>query len=345
MACLGGGTLSTHAPADAGHGTALSRVGPVLLVFAVLLLALAPAWLGAYWMRVLSTVFMVAVVAQGLNLMSGYTGYPAFGNVVFFGVGGYTCAVLMVKTGLPFAPAMLAGTLCCTLLALALGPPLLRLKGHYFAIATLGLNEAMKEVVTNLPPLTGGGMGLSLPLPPGGPAANAVRFYYLFFTLLALATLLTWAFGRSRLGLGCQAIRDNEEKAVFSGLQTTRYKTIAWALSAAMTGAAGAIQAWWLTYIDPPSMFDMALAVKAFAILLLGGAGTVLGPVLGAFVVELLANLTWSRLLNWHLGATGLIIMAVILLFPDGFTAALRAQGWIGHRLTRWGVRRRATGD
>ena len=116
-------------------------------------------------------------------------------------------------------------------------------------------------------------------------------------------------------------------------------------LSAAITGAAGAIQAWWLTYIDPPSMFDLALAVKAFAILLLGGAGTVLGPVAGAFFVELLANLTWSRLLNWHLGATGLIIMAVILLFPDGFNAALRPQGWIGYRLARWGARRHTRGE
>ena len=115
-------------------------------------------------------------------------------------------------------------------------------------------------------------------------------------------------------------------------------------LSATMTGAVGAIQAWWLTYIDPPGMFDMALAVKAFVILLLGGAGTVLGPVAGAFVVELLANLTWSKLLNWHLGAMGLIIIGIILLFPDGFGAALRPQGWIGYRWASWVRRGKRTG-
>jgi branched-chain amino acid transport system permease protein len=99
--------------------------------------------------------------------------------------------------------------------------------------------------------------------------------------------------------------------------------------------AVGAIQAWWLTYIDPPSMFDLGLSIKAFVILLLGGAGTVCGPVLGAFVVELLANLTWSKLLNWHLGAMGPQIMGIILVFPDGFGAALRRGGWLARRRPR----------
>jgi branched-chain amino acid transport system permease protein len=314
---------------------------PVLCALVVILLATGPMWLNAYWLRVLSTIFTMAVVAQGINLMAGYTGYPAFGNIVFYGVGGYATAVFMVHLGWAFVWAGVAGTLLAALLALVVGPPLLRLKGHYFAIATLGLNEAMKEVVTNTTSLTGGAVGLSLPLPAGGPAYNAARFYYLLLGAMLLATWVAWEFDRRRLGLGCRAIRDNEAKAEASGLHTTRYKTAAWMISASMTGAVGAVQAWWLTYIDPPSMFDMGLAVKAFVILLLGGAGTVLGPVGGAFVVELLANLTWSKLLNWHLGAMGLIIIAVILLFPDGFSAALKPQGWIGHRWALWLGRRR----
>lgn len=317
-------------------GAPSGRAYVLLLALAILLLTVAPVWLNAYWLRVLSTVFMVAVVTQGINLMAGYTGYAALGNVVYFGVGGYTCAILMVKAGWPFWVSLPAGTAVCALLALLVGPPLLRLKGHYFAIATLGLNEAMKELVTNATQFTGGAMGLSLPLPPGGPAANAARFYYLLLAAMLLATWVTWEFSRRRLGLGCQAIRDNEAKAEASGLYTTRYKTAAWMLSASLTGAVGGIQAWWITYIDPPAMFDMGLAVKAFAIMLLGGAGTVLGPVAGAFFVELMANLTWSRLLNWHLGAMGLIIIAAILLFPEGFQAALRPRGWIGHHLGVW---------
>lgn len=324
-----------HAFAEENPVRPLRRVQWLLLALALVILALAPAWINAYWMRVLSTVFLVAVVAQGVNLMAGYTGYAAFGNVVFFGVGGYAAAILMVKAGWTFGAAATAGTLLCTVLALVVGPPLLRLKGHYFAIATLGLNEAMKEVAANATPLTGGGLGLSLPLPPGGPAENAARFYYLLLVAMLLATWLTWEFSRRQIGLGCQAIRDNEAKAEASGLHTTRYKTVAWMLSATMTGAVGAIQAWWITYIDPPAMFDMGLAVKAFVIMLLGGAGTVLGPIAGAFFIELMANLTWSRLLNWHLGSMGLIIIAAILLFPEGFQAALRPQGWIGYHAAR----------
>lgn len=295
----------------------------LLLALAVLLLLAAPAWVGAYWMRVLSTIFMYAVIAQGMNVMAGYTGYPAFGNVVFFGVGGYTTAVLMVKLNAPFAAAAIAGTLFCPLLVLLLGAPLLRLKGHYFAIATLGLNEAVREIVINLPGLTGGGIGLSLPLPAGDAGTNAVRFYYLFFGAMAVSTWAVWEFSRRRLGMGCCAIRDNETKAEASGLHTMRHKTLAWMLSATLTGLVGAINAYWMTYIDPPSVFDMAIAVKAFVIFLLGGAATVLGPVGGAFLVELLATLTWSKLLNWHLGAMGVLIMLAVLLCPDGLRQAL----------------------
>ena len=295
-----------------------SRLALVLVLAALLA---APVLLNIYWLRVLSNVFMFAVLAQGINIMAGHTGYPAFGNVVFFGVGGYTAAIAMVKLKLSFALALLAGTLVCPLLVLAIGLPILRLKGHYFAIATLGLNEALREVTANARSLTGGGMGLSLPLPPGEPAAAAHFFYYLLLALMLGATWLTWEFSRRRLGIGCAAIRDNETKAEASGLRTLRYKTAAWILSAAMTGAVGATNAYWLTYIDPPGVFDMAIAVKSFVIFLLGGPGTVLGPLFAALGVELLATFTWAKLLNWHLGAMGLLIMLVVLAFPRGLRA------------------------
>ncbi len=313
-----------------GRVTALA-----LLAFALALLAAGPWFLGGYWIRIAANIFMYVALAQGINLMAGYTGYPAFGNVVFFGLGGYTTAVLMGKLGAPFAATMLASVLLCALLVLLIGPPLLRLKGHYFAIATLGLNEAVKEIVSNTTRLTGGGMGISLPLPPGGPAASAMNFYYLFLGTALFATWVTWQFSRRRLGIACQAIRDNEVKAEACGLYTTRYKTTVWMISAAITGAAGSINAYWMTYIDPPAVFDMAIAVKSFVIFLLGGAGTVLGPVGGAFFVELLATYTWSKLLNWHLGAMGLIIMLAVALFPNGLLEAARRLPSLGTALAR----------
>ena len=296
----------------------------LLILVSVVLLAAAPAFLGPYWLRILTNICMYAVLAQGINIMAGYTGYPAFGNVVFFGLGAYTTATVMVKLQWPFAAGVLATVCFCPLLVLAFGPPLLRLKGHYFAIATLGFNEAVKEIVSNSTDLTGGGMGLSLPIPPWGPVASTATFYYLFLGAMILGTWATWEFSRRRIGIACCAIRDNEEKAAALGLHTTRYKTTAWMISAAMTGLVGSINAYWMTYIDPPTVFDMAIAVKAFVIFLLGGAGTVLGPVAGAIFIELFSTFTWSYLLNWHLGAMGLIIMLVILLMPSGFSAAVR---------------------
>jgi branched-chain amino acid transport system permease protein len=326
------GTVWLRGP---GRQAGRAIVAVLALTAAAFLLA-APAFLGPFWLRILASVFMYAVLAQGMNIMAGFTGYPAFGNVVFFGLSGYTTAILMVKLKLPFAVAILGGVALCPLVVLAIGPPLLRLKGHYFAIATLGFNEAVREVVSNVSDVTGGGMGLSLPVPPWGPAANAAIFYYLFLAVMVLATLAVREFSRRRLGIACRAIRDNEEKAEAVGLYTTRYKTTAWMLSATMTGAVGGINAYWMTYIDPPTVFDMAISVKSFVIFLLGGAGTVLGPVAGAFFIELLATFTWSKLLNWHSGAMGAIIILVVLFAPNGFREALRRMPVLG---SSWAAR------
>jgi len=295
----------------------------VLLCAAGLLLAAAPFMLGIYWLHVATVVLQLAVLAQGINLIAGYTGYPAFGNVVFYGVAAYaTGAAMQPGLDLPFPLAMLCGILLCTLLALLVGPALLRLQGHTFAIATLALNQAVREFVANTDAL-GGGAGMSLPLTPWAPATNARAFYWLFLAACVAATLLVWQFARSRLGLACRALRDNEPKARAMGLAVDRYKLIAWTLTATITGVAGSIDAWWITFIDPSSMFDLGTAVEAFIAFLLGGPATVLGPVLGAGVMQVIATTTWSQLLTWHTGVMGLVIMAVVTLFPRGPSAAL----------------------
>jgi len=296
---------------------------PMLLALATAALFVAPALLNTYWLRVLSGICMFAVLAQGINIIAGYTGYPAFGNVIFFGLGGYITAIGMVKLGLTFAAAALLATVLAPIIVLPIAPLLLRLKGHYFAIATLGLNEAAREIVSNTRPLTGGAIGMTLPLPPGDPGANAILFYYLFLGLMLTGVLITWQLDRCQLGLACRAIRDNETKAEAMGIRTLRCKTVAWMISATLTAAAGAINAYWVSYIDPPAVFDMSIAVKSFVIFLLGGGATVLGPVAGAFIVETLATLTWSHFLNWHLGAMGVLIMMIVLALPEGLPGLL----------------------
>ena len=296
----------------------------VLVSAAAILLLLGPHFLNLYWLRILSNIFMFATLAQAINIITGYTGYPAFGNVVFFGLGGYTTAIVMVRYEGPLVVGLLSAVIVCMLFAAVFGRPLLRLRGHYFAIATLGLNEATRAIVNNLTDLTGGGMGLSLPLPPGVVSYNSAFFYYLLFGVMILSILVTYLLSVSRMGYACRAIRDNEVKAEAMGIHTTRYKVLAWTISAALTGLVGGINAYWLSYIEPSAVFDMTIAVKSFVMYLIGGPGTVLGPIFGAFFIEFVGTFTWSNLLNYHIGIMGAIIVMVVVLMPDGFAAFVR---------------------
>jgi branched-chain amino acid transport system permease protein len=317
--------------AAGGRRRAISWVGAGAALAAALLCA--PFVLGFYSLRILSSIYMYATLATAINIIAGYAGYAAFGNVVFFGLGAYTTAILMVSLKLPFGVALCAGAAAATGFALVLGPPLLRLKGHYFAIATLGLNEATRALFENWGDTAGGGKGLSLPLRPGDVTANARFFYFLLFGLMALSTLLAYALSRSRFGYACRAIRLDEEAAASSGINTAYYKTIAWAVSAGLTGAVGCIYAYWFSYIDPSSVFDMDISVKSFVIFLLGGPATVLGPVLAAFGFELISTLVWSHLLNFHLGVFGALIVMTVILMPRGLVPFL--DRWWGRAAAR----------
>jgi branched-chain amino acid transport system permease protein len=314
-------------PVEGWHGNAL-RVALISLILVVVLLALvlAPLHLNFYWLRILSTAFMFATLAQAVNLIAGFTGYPAFGNVVFFGLGAYSAAIVMAKTGGGFVVGLVVAVAISLATVLLVGPLLLRLRGHYFAIATVGLNELVKALASNLTPLTGGGMGLSVPLPSWSPAESARVFYYLLLAATVGSIVIAFWFKVSRLGHACRAIRDDEVKAEAMGLRTTTIKTAAWAVSAMLTGLVGAIYAYWFSYVEPPAVFDMLIAIKFFVIFLLGGAGTVLGPILAAFFVEYISTVLWSNLLNYHLGALGLGIVLIALYMPHGLMRFLRER-------------------
>jgi branched-chain amino acid transport system permease protein len=286
---------------DRSGSTLLSVIGSAILL---VMLACLPMLLNLYWMRVLTNLFMFAVLAQSINVIAGFVGYPAFGNVVFFGLGAYGMGVMVTQWQASAIAGLLVGLLLCGVTVLLIGPPLLRLRGHYFAIATLGLNEAVKAVVANLTDLTGGGKGLSLPLPEGSVDETARLFYWLFLLLGVLSILVALLLRSSRF-----------------------------LISAVLAGSAGALYADWLGYIDPPSVFDLTLAVKSFVMFLLGGAGTIFGPAIGAAMVELVATMTWSHLLQYHLGMLGIIIMTVAVIMPNGIQAFARDRAETIHRL------------
>lgn len=296
---------------------------PILLIVFLLILVQIPSLVSPYWVRIFAMAFMFAILGQAINLIAGFTGYPAFGNVVFFGLGSYAVAIMLVRSEAGFVAALAVAAAVCSVTALLVGPFILRLKGHYFAIATVGLNEAVRAVVDNLAPLTGGGMGMTLPLPPGSPAEVGRFFYMMLLSVMVCSVAIAHWFKKSRFGHACRAIRDDEVKAAAMGIPTTLVKTVAWAASAALTGLAGGIYAYWFSYIDPASVFDMLIGTKAFMIFLIGGAGTVLGAVFAAFAIELASTFVWVHLLNFHLGALGVGVMLTALFCPKGIFPAL----------------------
>jgi branched-chain amino acid transport system permease protein len=307
-----------------------AAIGCVLMAILLVL----PPFLSLYWLRLLTSVLMLAVIAQGMNAMAGFVGYPAFGNVVFFGIGAYGTA-MAITAGFGMGPALLMGAIPAGALALGVGPLLLRLRGHYFAIATLGLNEFVSALAANLSDLTGGAAGLSLPLATGTASDSAQRAYFGFAALFAASLVLGVFLRDSRFGYGCRAIRSNEEAAEATGIPTLRVKSIAWMLSALLTALAGGLYARWVGFIEPPLVFDMAISVKAFVMFLLGGAGTVFGPLIGALLIESATTLAWSHLLKLHLLVLGVTIMLVVLLLPEGAQGFV-ARHWPAVRARLW---------
>lgn len=303
-----------------------------VLVAVLLFFAVFPFWASGYWVRVFSSVFMYAALATSLNIMMGYTGYADFGNVVFFGVGAYTTGVLMKHLSAPLPVAVLAGGLMAALFAAALGIPILRLRGHYFAIATIGVMDATREIVSNMDSITGGGTGLSLPIPDMGPRLFFTLIYFTMFGLMIIYAVLSTLIRRSRFGYGLRAIRAEEQAAAIAGIPTTRYKVMAWATSACMTGIVGGVFAYWFSYIEPPDVFNILIIVKYMIMMLIGGAGTVLGPIVGAFFLELLSEVVWGQFLELHLGILGFIIIVVVIFIPKGILALV--QG--GFRPSVW---------
>lgn len=283
----------------------------------IVLVALAPLVLNQYWVRVLTKVLLFAALASGWNLIAGFCGYPSFGQVAFFGIGAYATAVAMVRFQWPFVLGLALGVVLSALFAVLIGLPVLRLRGHYFAVATLGVAEATKQVAANLA-ITGGGEGISFPLPPWTPETTTRVFYYAMgLVLLALLGTL-WLAGRSRMGYAWRGIRANEEAAQVLGVNATYYKVSAWTLSAAFTGLAGGIYGYWIAFIEPNSIFSPNVMVEMVVIALLGGVGTLVGPVLGAAVFEVLSEVVWAQFLNIHTLVLAVLVGVIIMFLPGG---------------------------
>ncbi len=297
-------------------------IGIIALIGFIILPFLAEG----YWIRVITSIFMYAIITAALNIIAGFAGYAAFGNIVFFGIGAYTTAMLMLRVGFYWWAGAIVGGILAAIYAVLLGIPILRLRGHYFAIATLGINRATEQVVLDWGSFTGGGKGITLPLPQMEIQTFYAMIYFIMFGLLIFTVLVNFFIARSRLGYALRAIRDNEDAAEASGIFAPSCKTIAWAISAFITGITGGVFAFWFSFIEPATVFDIMIAVKAFVMMMLGGAGTVLGPVLGAFLIELISETVWGKFLTVHMLILGMIMMAVVIMIPRGMMDLFRRK-------------------
>lgn len=283
------------------------------------LIALVPLMGDQTALSLWTFIVMYIVLAQAWNLIGGFTGYAAFGNVAFFGIGAYTVAII-VQGNLPYWLGLALAALIAGLFALLVGLPVLRLRGHYFAIATLGVSVALGEFVASKDiGSTAGEISLTPP-PINYQIANNLFFYG--FWALALVTLLgTVWLTRSRMGYALVAIRENELAAEALGIPTFRYKVGAFVLSALPTALAGGLFAYWQLAFDPTGeggAFDVNISVGMILMVVLGGAGTILGPMLGAIIIEYLDQYTLVAFPIYHGPLLGALIVLVTIFLPQG---------------------------
>jgi branched-chain amino acid transport system permease protein len=305
----------------------MSRSNLALLIL-LLVLAALPLVGGAYALRLGSIACLYAILALSWNVVGGFAGYPSFATAAFFGFGAYTAGVLMNR-GLALPLAVVVAGVAAFVVAAVLGAALLRLRGHYFAIASLSLVEVLRELVNNATDLTGGGMGLNIPLAAGSSVmADAIFFFYAMWGLLLLTALTVMAVSASKLGFGLACIRQNETASSMVGLNTTLYKSIAFALSACFVSAAGGIYAAWVHYIDPSDVFDILYSVKPIVMALMGGLGSPLGVACGAFIYLGLEEVVWRNYIQIHTGVLGLLIVLLLLFLPHGLISLRAGRLW-----------------
>jgi branched-chain amino acid transport system permease protein len=305
-------------------------IGVALCLLGLAVLLTLPSLLSPFVVRVLENMFFAAALATAWNIMGGFAGYWSFGHAGFLGIGAFTAALLQehVDFGSPeiaFVAGIALGAILAATLALLLAYPVLRLRGAYFAIAMLGVSLVLSELASNLDFIEGG-IGISLTSVGPEWLAPEVFYYFVFLALLAASLGIAATIKSSRLHYGLAAIREDEDTAPMLGVPTLRYKTIVFLLSAGMTGAIGAAYAFSLGYITADSGFRADVGLDIVVYCLLGGIGTLAGPVLGAALMIVLTQVLLGGLLQIHLLVTGLLVTAIVLLLPNGILGAFRRR-------------------
>jgi branched-chain amino acid transport system permease protein len=291
----------------------------LLLVAAAALVLTLPGWASDYWMRIFTGVCMWAGLALAWNVMGGYAGYISFGHAAFFGIGAYTTALLMQpERHWNFFLTLPIGAAIAAAVAAVVGWPTLKLRGAYFAIATWALAEAILQL-TNVAGFTGGSSGLTIPS-----FASSSFFYYAMLGAAVLTFAVTYLLlERSRFGYKVKAVRDDEATARSVGIDTTRVKIQAFALSAAIPAVLGGIDAYWITFINPRSVLSADITDQMVVMALVGGLGHAWGPALGAAVLFTLNRQFLASFgdTTSYIAMVGVVVALVVLFLPDGLVS------------------------
>lgn len=286
-----------------------------LIIFSIVvsILAILPFFLSSYWLRLFTDLFMWIGLAVGWNIFNGYTGYIDFGYVAYLGIGAYVTSLLMTEVGIPFMLSVPIGGLFASLVALFIAFPTLRLRGAYFAIATWALAEAIKYLVLNLD-FTGSSFGLSLP-----PLLRPGFFFYLMLICVSISILVNILIEKVKLGYNLKAIRDSDIAAESLGIDVFKNKLVAFLISAFFAGSIGGIYAYWITYVHPFNVFDAKITDQVIVMVLLGGAGTLIGPIIGATLMAIAFEIFWTRFPeSLYLVFLGAMIVVIIVFIPEG---------------------------
>jgi branched-chain amino acid transport system permease protein len=294
----------------------------LIILVGVVLLAAAPLVLPPFYVRVGQLMLYSAGLAVAWGILGGFAGYASFGHAAFIGVGAFAAG--LIETSHPdHSPVLLlvlglaVGGAACAVLAAAIAYPILRLRGTFFAIAMLGVSHVCAELNNNVDALQGS-VGLNFPsVAPDSMAPE--NLYYELYLLAGLGVLaIAWAIRRSRFGAGLRSIREDEDTARMLGVPTERYKRTAFVISAVLTGVLGVIYAHALGYITTDSVYRDDTNLNLIVFSLLGGIGTLFGPVIGAFLLVFITQVVLGQLLDFHLFATGLLLVVLVLAAPGG---------------------------
>ena len=309
------------------------HIGIILPILVVAALVLWPTITGKAANRETAfTILKAIALASSLNILLGYTGYVSFGHIVFFGFGGYVGIYFLNERGWSLWFSMLAGGVGSGVLAFLLGKAILRLRGAYFALATIGINEAMKAFINNFQ-LFGGPTGMTLNFSVykeyGGAAQALQMVFFVIAVLTFIAIVLSYLVRSSKFGLALQAIRENEDAAEVMGVIAPDAKTWAYVLSAIVPGILGVLFFFKNGNIEPHDAFPLHSSIELLVMVMLGGQGTVLGPILGAFAYQGMRGylVTSDIFKDIQLSVSGVILLLIVLFIPAG------AIGWFRHRI------------